>query len=146
MGFKDSGYDIGYLCKNTTHYMNLEKTFYCQENQSFFFPSLNKSIGIGTKSFLTINLCLSKLWRVFMSMYFLVAWEVKSIGYLCKNTTHYMNLVKKFIAKTISLFFFFSPSLNKSIGIGTNSFLTINFVCLSCEECLCPCIFGGLRS
>ena len=53
---------LGYLCKNSTHYMNLEKKIYCQDNQSFFFfPSLNKSIGIGTSSFLTINPCFSKL-------------------------------------------------------------------------------------
>ena len=84
----------------------LKKHSIAKKINLFFFSSLNKSIGIGTKSFLTINLCLSKLWKVFMSMYFLVAWEVKSIGYLCKNTTHYMNLKKNFIAKTINLFSF----------------------------------------
>ena len=60
MKFRESGCGIGvFMQENHTLFEYLKKILLPRQS-IFFFPSLNKRIGTGTSSFLTINLCFSK--------------------------------------------------------------------------------------
>ena len=60
MRFRESGCGIGvFMQEYHTLFESLKKKIIAK-TINIFFPSLNKRIGTGTSSFLTINLCFSK--------------------------------------------------------------------------------------